>query len=193
MPQQTFKVLKEDPLFNTFVEAYMNCLKYEMYQALNEQIQLFNSKHKQYFKIRGTMRQIILKTVSIFMLILYSYGMPVTAQSPYGHYICRYILTKDNNKVYCHNIYNPLTISHYGIRVENTNAGVKTWKIEYKGASYKSCEIMGSNKYLFHLLYLTNQFVNFWISDEPIFPLNRKSYFVINFDGQIQLAERRTK
>lgn len=126
------------------------------------------------------MKYPILKIIVIPMLVFFLSCLHVNAQSPFGHYICRYILTKDNSRVNYHRIYNPLTISHYGIRVENTNAGVKTWKTEYKGTFYKK---IGSKLYLFHKLYLTNQFVIFWISDKPVFLLNGEKYFVIKIDG----------
>ena len=39
------------------------------------------------------------------MLVFFLSCLHVNAQSPFGHYICRYILTKDNSRVNYHRIY----------------------------------------------------------------------------------------
>ncbi len=129
------------------------------------------------------------KSYGIALLIcLFACIFEANAQTPYGHYISRYIVIRENGGIHYQPIYNPFNISHYGIRVENTNAGVKTWAAEYEGPYNKR---IGRKEYLFHKLYLTNQFVFFCISDKPIFRLNNKFYHVVKFDGQVQLAEPR--
>ena len=55
--------------------------------------------------------------------------LSIGAREPYGDYISRYIVTEGYNY---HPIYNPLKITHVGIRVENTNAGVKVWEATYQ-------------------------------------------------------------
>lgn len=41
----------------------------------------------------------------------------------------------------------------------------------------------------FHNFYLTNQRVEFSISNRPCASYNGKNYYIVNFDGQWQLAE----
>lgn len=106
------------------------------------------------------------------------------AREPYGDYIVRYIVT---DSAY-HSIYNPLKITHVGIRVENTNFGTKFWEAEYKGAVYLT-NSGGSEK--FHKFYLTNQYVEFSISDRKCVSYKGKWYYIIIVDGQVQLAEPR--
>lgn len=108
----------------------------------------------------------------------------IQAREPYGDYIARYIVTKDAY----YPIYNPLKITHVGIRVENTNAGTKTWIAKYQGP-IRLTNTGGSER--FHNFYLTNQYVEFNISDRKCAYYNGKWYYVIIFDGQIQLAEDR--
>ena len=75
-----------------------------------------------------------------------------------------------------------------GIRVENTNAGVKTWEAKYQGP-IRITNKGGSER--FHNFYLTNQYVEFNISDRKCAHYNDKWYYIIIFDGQVQLAEPR--
>lgn len=110
------------------------------------------------------------------------------AEKPYGHYIVKYIVTKDNNIIQYHNIFNPLTITHSGISVKNTNTGDKYWQTTYQGWSDKK---IGKTYEIFYKFYLPNQYVVFWISDRPFFRYNNTNYYVIRFDGQIQLATKR--
>ena len=120
------------------------------------------------------------KAIMFLMLLL---GV-VTAEAgePYGDYVCRYIV--ENGRY--HEIYNPIKITHYGIQVKNTNAGTKIWKANYQGP-IRLTNRGGSER--FHNFYLTNQRVEFSISDRPCASYNGKKYYIINFDGQRQLAE----
>ena len=119
----------------------------------------------------------------ILILITFTlYLFSVYAQEPYGDYIVRYIVTDETTY---RPIYNPLKITHMGIRVENTNAGVKTWETEYRGV----VDIHGET---FHKFYLTNQYVEFNISKRRFLGYQGKKYYAIIFDGQLQLAEPRT-
>ena len=111
--------------------------------------------------------------------------LSISAREPYGDYISRYIVTEGYNY---HPIYNPIKITHAGIRVENTNAGVKVWKAIYQGP-IRLTNKGGSER--FHNFYLTNQHVEFNISDRRCWPYKGKEYYMIIFDGQIQLAEPR--
>ena len=104
------------------------------------------------------------------------------AREPYGDYVCRYIV--ENGRY--HEIYNPIKITHYGIQVKNTNAGTKIWQANYQGP-IRLTNRGGSER--FHNFYLTNQRVEFSISDRPCASYNGKKYYIINFDGQWQLAE----
>lgn len=79
-----------------------------------------------------------------------------------------------------------MKITHQGIRVKNTNTGEKTWAAIYQGPIRLSNN-SGSER--FHNFYLTKQHVEFNVSDRPIVPYNGKRYYMIIFDGQIQLAE----
>lgn len=124
-----------------------------------------------------------MKQLLIFLLCVCT--LYVKAEKPYGHYIAKYIITKDYNNFNYHPIYNPLTISHTGILVRNTNAGDKCWKTEYLGPYNKK---LGRTIEVFHKFYLTNQYVYFFISDRPFFRYKNTYFYVIRFDGQIQLA-----
>ena len=125
----------------------------------------------------------------MFLLLVLSVGvLSANAREPYGDYISRYIVIFDsqtNAKSY-HSIYNPIKITHSGIRVSNTNQGVKTWEAKYQGP-IRLTNAGGSER--FHNFYLTNQRVEFSISDRAIVKYNGKWYYMIIFDGQVQLAE----
>lgn len=110
----------------------------------------------------------------------------VNAREPYGDYICRYIVTDVNGYKKYHPVYNPLKVTHYGLQVKNTNAGTKTWKATYQG-TISLTNSAGSER--FHNFYLVNQHVEFDISDRPVATYKGKTYYVIIFDGQWQLAE----
>lgn len=117
----------------------------------------------------------------LFLLIVFG----INAREPYGDYIVRYIVTDSNEY---HRIYNPLKITHVGIRVENTNAGVKIWETEYKGPIRFTDA--GEDE-IFYKFHQTNQYVDFYISDRKCAKYKEKWYYVIIIDGQIQLAEPR--
>lgn len=120
------------------------------------------------------------KVIMILMLLL---GVVMAeAMEPYGDYVCRYIVEKGRYQ----KIYNPIKITHYGIQVKNTNAGTKIWQAIYQGP-IRLTNRGGSER--FHNFYLTNQRVEFSISDRPCASHNGKKYYIINFDGQWQLAE----
>lgn len=122
------------------------------------------------------------KILLIFMLLI---GVVAAqAREPYGDYICRYIVEGGRY----HLINNPIKITHYGIQVKNTNAGTKTSQANYQGP-IRLTNRGGSER--FHNFYLTNQHVEFSISDRPCANYNGKNYYIINFDGQWQLAEAR--
>ena len=117
----------------------------------------------------------------LFMIVINT----IQAREPYGDYIVRYIVM-DATDYYP--VYNPIKITHMGIRVENTNAGVKTWEAKYQGP-IRITNKGGSER--FHNFYLTNQYVEFNISDRKCAHYNDKWYYIIIFDGQVQLAEPR--
>lgn len=100
----------------------------------------------------------------LFMIVINT----IQAREPYGDYIVRYIVM-DATDYYP--VYNPIKITHMGIRVENTNAGVKTWEAKYQGP-IRITNKGGSER--FHNFYLTNQYVEFNISDRnvPIIMIN---------------------
>lgn len=124
-----------------------------------------------------------MKKVILFLLLIV---VVITAQArePYGDYVCRYIV--ESGRYY--SINNPIKITHYGIQVKNTNAGTKTWRANYQGP-IRLTNRGGSER--FHNFYLTNQHVEFSISDRPCAKYNGKNYYIIIFDGQLQLAEAR--
>lgn len=122
--------------------------------------------------------------ITLFLLIG---AVIANAREPYGDYVARYIVTGNGQSIQYHDIYNPLKITHTGIRVQNTNAGTKTWATNYLG-TFTMTNAGGSET--FHRFYLTNQHVYFEISDRALLHLNGKYYYLINFDGQFQLAER---
>lgn len=121
-------------------------------------------------------------------LLLFAIFLPMTAREPFGDYICRYIVTynyQTRAKEY-HSIYNPIKITHQGIRVKNTQQGEKTWYAKYQGTTILT-NTGGSER--FHNFYLTNQKVEFSISDRKLVQYKGKLYYMILFDGQVQLAE----
>ena len=125
----------------------------------------------------------------LFIIIITIIGcLSIHAREPFGDYICRYIVTYDsktNARTY-HPIYNPLKITHQGIRVKNTQQGTKIWAAKYQGPIRL---ISSAETERFHNFYLTNQKVEFSISDRQFVPYNGKQYYMIIFDGQVQLAE----
>lgn len=122
----------------------------------------------------------------IIILIIIGFSLiQAKAREPYGDYIVRFIVT--DAETY-HPIYNPLKITHAGIRVENTNSGTKYWYAKYQGP-IRLTNRGGSER--FHNFYLTKQHVEFNISDRKCAKYNGKWYYIIIFDGQIQLAEAR--
>ena len=123
---------------------------------------------------------------SLFFILLFFVFSICEAREPYGDYICRYIITIESSKIVATKIYNPLKITHQGLEVKNTNKGTKTWYAKYQGVIRITNE---NGSYRFHNFYLTNQHVEFSISDLPFYPYNGKKYYMIIFDGQIQLAE----
>lgn len=123
----------------------------------------------------------------IILALVFLIGVTtIQAREPYGDYIARYIVTRGSGQVQYHSIFNPIKITHVGIQVKNTNAGTKTWVANYQGP-IRLTNAGGSER--FHNFYLTNQHVEFSISDRAIVPYNGKSYYMIIFDGQVQLAE----
>lgn len=111
----------------------------------------------------------------------------VFAREPYGDYISRYIVTLENGRPTYHPIYNPIKITHQGIQVKNTNAGTKIWAAYYNGPV--RLFFQSGLQVITHSFTLTNQHVEFSISDQAIERYNGKYYHVINIDGQYQLAE----
>lgn len=107
------------------------------------------------------------------------------AREPYGDYVCRYIYNNYAGNMQSTN--NPIKITHYGIQAKNTNAGTKTWEANYQGPIRLTWR--NGENHRFHNFYLVNQRVEFSISDEPFVKYNGRKYYVINFDGQWQLAE----
>ena len=123
------------------------------------------------------------KLVLFIMLLL---GVAVAqAREPYGDYVCRFIYNSQAGNL--QSAYNPLKITHYGIQAKNTNIGTKTWEAKYQGPIRLTWR--NGENHRFHNFYLVNQHVEFSISDDPFFTYNGKRYYVINFDGQWQLAE----
>lgn len=125
----------------------------------------------------------ILTTLAIMVLVAIS----SFAREPYGDYVARYIVTMENGRPTYHSIYNPIKITHQGIQVKNTNAGTKTWYANYQGRVRQY--FASGRQIIVHNFYLTNQHVEFDITDQAIERYNGKMYHVINFDGQYQLAE----
>ncbi|MCM1140840.1 MAG: hypothetical protein NC453_19905 [Muribaculum sp.] len=124
----------------------------------------------------------------IFLLTLVILGVTSAfAREPYGDYIARYIVTMENGRPTYHTIYNPIKITHQGIQVKNTNAGTKTWAAHYNGPV--RLFFQSGRQVVTHNFTLTNQHVEFSISDQAIERYNGRYYYVINFDGQYQLAE----
>ena len=117
-------------------------------------------------------------------MCMFAFALVLQAREPYGDYICRFIVT--GNPVTYHKIYNPIKITHQGIQVKNTNSGTKIWYAKYQGPIRLSNK-GGSER--FHNFYLTNQHAEFSISDKPIVTYQGKNFYMIIFDGQVQLAE----
>lgn len=106
--------------------------------------------------------------------------------NPNHSYVSRYIVENSGSQPTYHSIYNPITISSGSLYVKNTNAGDKRWDIRYLGSSNTN---LGGSYQSFHNFYLTNKGVNFNISDKPFYSYGGRKYYVIVFDGQMQLAE----
>ncbi len=111
----------------------------------------------------------------------------ILARESYGDYIARYIVTMDNGQPIYYSIYNPVKITHQDIQVKNTNVGIKMWSTHYNGSV--RLFFQGGHQIVTHNFTLTNQYVEFSISDQAIEQYNGKYYHVVNFDGQHQLAE----
>lgn len=122
----------------------------------------------------------ILPLLLLFLGVFY-----MEAREPYGDYVCKYVFNPYSGNL--ESSYNPIKITHYGIQAKNTNAGTKTWEAKYQGPIRLTWRNGESHR--FHNFYLTNQHVEFSISDEPFITYNGRKYYVINFDGQWQMAE----
>lgn len=122
------------------------------------------------------------KLVLLIMLLFVVFA--AQAREPYGDYVCQYIFNPHTGNL--QPSYNPIKITHYGIQVKNTNAGTKIWETKYQGPIRLTWSNGESHR--FHNFYLVNQHVEFSISDEPFITYNGRKYYVINFDGQWQLA-----
>ncbi len=116
----------------------------------------------------------------------YNNNRTTNSKKYFGKYIIRYIVEKKNGKIQYQPIYNPLSISSDVIEVRNTNKGTKTWAIKYQGP-IRLTNSGGSER--FHNFYLTRHHAEFNISDRPIHYYQGKNYYIIIFDGQVQLAE----
>lgn len=127
-----------------------------------------------------------MKKIMLLFLIIAA-AISTYAREPYGDYIARYIVTMENGRPTYHSIYNPIKITHQGIQVKNTNAGTKIWATHYNGPV--RLFFQSGRQVVTHNFTLTNQRVEFSISDQAIEQYNGKFYHVINFDGQYQLAE----
>lgn len=125
------------------------------------------------------------KIITILIAIIAT--VSAFAREPYGDYIARYIVTIENGRPTYHSIYNPIKITHQGIHVKNTNAGTKTWAAHYNGPV--RLFFQSGRQVVTHNFTLTNQHVEFSISDQALERYNGKYYYVINFDSQYQLAE----
>lgn len=126
------------------------------------------------------------KLISIITVLILGIASTV-AREPYGDYISRYIITMENGRPTYRTIYNPIKITLQGIQVKNTNAGTKTWATHYNGPV--RLFLQSGRQVVTHNFTLTNQHVEFSITDQAIERYNWKYYHVINFDGQYQLAE----
>lgn len=127
-----------------------------------------------------------MKKILLFFILLLGV-VAAQARGPYGDYIYRYVYNPYTRDL--QSSYNPIKITHYGIQAKNTNAGTKTWEANYQGPIRLTWSNGKSHR--FHNFYLVNQRVEFSISDEPFITRCGKKYYVINFDGQWQLAETR--
>lgn len=123
----------------------------------------------------------------ILLLVALVVSISCFAREPYGDYVARYIVVVNNGTPTYHTIYNPIKITHQGIQVKNTNSGTKTWSATYQGPV--RLHFQSGRQVVTHSFYLTNQRVEFNITDQAIERYNGKYYHVINFDGQYQLAE----
>ena len=125
-----------------------------------------------------------MKMPVLFIMLLIGVAV-AQAREPYGDYVCRYVYNNQTGNL--QSSYNPLKITRYGLQVKNTDAGTKTWEAKYQGPIRLTWRNGESHR--FHNFYLVNQRVEFSISDDPFITYNGKRYYVINFDGQWQLAE----
>ncbi len=66
------------------------------------------------------------------------------------------------------------------------NGQEKYWDCVYKGIKYD--EPTKGKKVGYHIYYLTNHKINIIISDYKMFKENDVFYYLINIDGQTQLA-----
>ena len=106
--------------------------------------------------------------------------------NPYHSYVSRFIVENNGSQATYRRINNPITLTSNSLYVKNTNAGDKRWDIRYLGSSNTN---LGGSYQSFHNFYLTNKGVIFNISENPFYSYGGKKYYLIIFDGQIQLAE----
>jgi len=131
-------------------------------------------------------RQIKMKFIRFFFLFLFwGCALSMSARNPYGCYKTKYVLFNNNGKTDASPSERTIYVSENSISVPQTSTGSKRWDVKYLGvinyAKYKNLA--------FHKFYFINKKVYCYISDEKVFQMNGRLYYIIEFDGQTQIAD----
>ena len=126
------------------------------------------------------MKRFILILLALMSLVI------LQARNPVGYYYVKYVVYNNNGKTDLSKSERTLYLEKDKLTVLNTPQGRKNWELEYLGL----VNLSRYNNFAFHKYYLINKNVYFYVSDERMIEgYNRHVYYLIEFDGQVQLAD----
>lgn len=111
---------------------------------------------------------------------------PILARNPVGYYKVKYVAYNNNGKTDVAVSERTLRVDETRLTVLNTPQGLKYWEVNYQG----KVNLSRFNNFTFHKYYLVNKHVYCYISDDRVIEgKDGRIYYLIEFDGQVQLAD----
>ncbi len=108
------------------------------------------------------------------------------ARNPIGYYNVKYIAYNNGGKTDLAVSKRTIYVDKHKITALNTPQGKKYWEVNYLG----TVNMSKYGNFSFHKFYLTNKGVYFYVSDEKMITgKDGRLYYLIEFDGQVQLAD----
>lgn len=121
------------------------------------------------------------------LIFLSVFAFVVNARNPFTSYSVKATSYQYGERTVFQPANNTVVVSSDKITVYGTMSGTKYWYTQYLGTATLP---QWGNK-IFHKFYLTNKKVYFYVSDQKIMSgptKNSTRFYVIVFDGEIQLA-----